>query len=251
MGKKNKRYYAVVRGGKIGIYGKWYGEEGAEAQINGYPNALYMGFRSHKEAEVWLVQQLGNTKSSLQGETKYSEAIIASQSKGSNLKKSNKVIIYTDGGCINNPGPGGYGIVLIYREHRKELSGGFKQTTNNRMELMACIMGLSALKRKCPVTIHSDSKYVVNGIKKGWAKRWQANGWMRNKIEYAENIDLWEKLLELCNKHNVEFKWVKGHSGNSENERCDQLAKEAVSERDLPPDTAYENGKTKVSPRLF
>jgi ribonuclease HI len=115
------------------------------------------------------------------------------------------------------------------------------------MELMACITGLSALKRKCAVTIHTDSKYVVNGIKKGWAKRWKANGWMRSKTECAENIDLWEKLLELCNKHDVEFKWVKGHSGNSENERCDQLAREAALKKDLLHDIAYEKGKTKVS----
>ena len=115
------------------------------------------------------------------------------------------------------------------------------------MELMACIIGLNALKRKCAVIIHSDSKYVVNGIEKGWAKRWQANGWMRNKTEFAENADLWKKLLKLCNAHDVEFKWVKGHAGNTENECCDQLAAKAALKRDLPTDTAYEKGQTTVA----
>ena len=150
------------------------------------------------------------------------------------------VVIYTDGACTGNPGPGGYGVVLIYGEHRHELSGGYRRTTNNRMELMGPIKGLEALNQSCRVTLHSDSQYVVEGIEKGWAKRWRGNGWMRNKRERAVNPDLWSKLLDLCEIHEVEFRWVKGHAGDVENERCDQLAVEAAHRKDPPVDEGYE-----------
>jgi len=151
-----------------------------------------------------------------------------------------KVTIYTDGGCLGNPGPGGYGAVLLHEKHRKEISGGFRHTTNNRMEILACIAGLDALKYECDVTIYSDSKYVVDSIEKGWARRWKQNGWKRNRKDNAENPDLWERLLFLCEKHKVKFEWVKGHAGTPENERCDQLAKEAASRNPLPEDRKYE-----------
>ena len=150
------------------------------------------------------------------------------------------VTIYTDGACTGNPGPGGYGVVLIYGEHRRELSGGYRLTTNNRMELMGPIMGLEALNQSCRVTLHSDSQYVVEGIEKGWAKRWRDNGWMRNKRERAVNPDLWGKLLDLCETHEVEFRWVRGHAGDVENERCDHLAVEAAHLKTLPVDDGYE-----------
>jgi ribonuclease HI len=153
------------------------------------------------------------------------------------------VVIYADGACIGNPGPGGYGVVLLYGEHRRELSGGFRRTTNNRMEILAVIVGLRALKQTCSVTVHSDSEYVVNSMSRGWARRWQENGWMRTKKERAVNPDLWDELLELCDKHEVKFVWVKGHAGNRENERCDQLAQRAAQRKDLPPDEGYERGK--------
>jgi len=114
------------------------------------------------------------------------------------------------------------------------------------MELMACMEGLKKLKRKCSVTIYSDSKYVVNGIEKRWAERWRARGWMRNETEPAENADLWSELLDLCNLHNVNFLWVKGHAGNPENERCDQLARQESLKQGQPPDEAYENNKTRI-----
>lgn len=155
----------------------------------------------------------------------------------SNLKH---VVIYTDGACSGNPGPGGYGVVLLYNGHRKELSGGFRRTTNNRMELLGAIEGLRALKDKCSVKLHTDSQYVVNAIEKGWAAKWRANGWMRNKKEKAVNPDLWEQLLALCQQHKVEFVWVRGHSGNRENERCDQLAVAAAQQPNLPADEVYE-----------
>lgn len=146
------------------------------------------------------------------------------------------VTIYTDGACSGNPGPGGYGVVLLYKGHRKELSGGFSNTTNNRMEILAAIVGLEQLKEKCSVTLYTDSQYVVNAIEQGWAKKWRANGWMRNKKEPALNADLWERLLKLCELHQVKFVWVRGHAGNPENERCDRLAVEAARQPDLPPD---------------
>ena len=147
-----------------------------------------------------------------------------------------EVIIYTDGACSGNPGPGGYGAVMLYQGHRRELSAGFRDTTNNRMEIMAAIASLEALKEKCSVTLYTDSQYLVNAMEKGWAKKWQANGWMRNKKEPALNPDLWERLLTLCQYHKVTFLWVRGHSGNPENERCDQLAVAASKQPDLPPD---------------
>jgi ribonuclease HI len=159
-----------------------------------------------------------------------------------NMNESLKsVTIYTDGACTGNPGPGGYGAVLLYGEHRKELSGGFRLTTNNRMEMMAAIAGLQALNSPCSVTLYSDSQYVVNAITKGWAKKWRANNWMRNKQERAVNPDLWQQLLELCDRHRVTFSWVRGHSGNVENERCDRLAVQASRQPDLPPDLGYES----------
>lgn len=151
-----------------------------------------------------------------------------------------QVTLYTDGGALGNPGPGGYGAVLLYKDQRKELSGGFRRTTNNRMELMAVISGLESLKAPCRVTVYTDSKYVADAVEKGWAKRWRANGWQRNKQERALNPDLWERLLNLLDRHEVTFRWVKGHAGNRENERCDGLTQEAARQPGLPPDTVYE-----------
>ena len=135
-----------------------------------------------------------------------------------------KVDIYTDGACSGNPGPGGWCTILKYNGREKEISGGEAVTTNNRMELTAIIEGLRILKERCEVTIHSDSKYVIDAVTEGWAVRWRANGWMRNKKEKALNPDLWEELLNLLQQHKVDFKWVKGHAGHPENERCDEMA---------------------------
>ena len=129
--------------------------------------------------------------------------------------------------------------MLLYNGHRRELSGGFSLTTNNRMEITAVIVALSALKRSCEVTLYTDSQYVVNALTKGWAERWRANGWKRNKKEKALNADLWVQLLGLCRGHKVEFVWVRGHAENIENERCDQLAREAAQGVNLSPDHGY------------
>jgi len=140
------------------------------------------------------------------------------------------VDIFTDGACSGNPGPGGYGVVLRYGKAEKELSGGDSSTTNNRMELLGVITGLEALKEPCQVTLTTDSKYVVDSITKGWVYNWQRNNWIKSDKKPALNVDLWERLLPLLEKHKVTFNWVKGHAGHPENERCDRLA---VEQRDI------------------
>ena len=135
-----------------------------------------------------------------------------------------EVTLYTDGACSGNPGPGGWGAILIYKDIRKEMSGGDRETTNNKMELTAAIEGLSALKEPCKVQLYSDSKYLIDGITKGWARGWRAKGWKKSDGKPALNVDLWEKILELDDYHEIEYIWVKGHAGNPNNERCDRLA---------------------------
>ena len=157
------------------------------------------------------------------------------------------VVIYTDGACLGNPGPGGYGVVLLSGGKRKELSGGFRLTTNNRMELMAAIAGLEALKEPSRVRLYSDSRYMVDSYTNGAAKRWQVNGWMREKKQSAQNVDLWERLLTLCARHRVEMEWLEGHAGDKENERCDRLSNQAARRSPLPVDEAYEKGETRQS----
>lgn len=149
------------------------------------------------------------------------------------------VTIYTDGACEPNPGPGGYGAILIYGDIRKELHGGFRLTTNNRMEIFAAIAGLEALKKPCKVKLHSDSKYLVDAMSQGWVVRWKEKGWWRTKKEKAMNIDLWERLLIACERHQVEFLWVKGHAGQPENERADELSIKLLKQPDLPADEGY------------
>lgn len=151
------------------------------------------------------------------------------------------VTIYTDGGCSpTNPGPGGYGVVLRWNGHCRELSGGFRLTTNNRMELTAAIVALETLKRPCRVTLHSDSRYLVDAMTRGWAARWRANGWQRNRHDRALNPDLWSRLLELAARHRVDFVWVRSHAGVPDNERCDELARAAARQPDLPDDPGYQ-----------
>ena len=241
MGKKN--YYAVVKGQVPGIYASWFGPDGAEAQVKGFVGARYKGFATIADAEAWF-ESLSGTKAPSHKSRAELPLEQVSKPKLENTAvtalEAGKVVIYTDGGCIGNPGPGGYGIVLLYENQRVELSGGFRMTTNNRMELMACIVGLQALEKKSRVVLLSDSRYVVDSISKGWARRWKANRWMRTKKEKAENFDLWDELLQLCDRHDVEFVWVPGHAGNLENERCDQLSMEAASKDDLPADSYFE-----------
>ena len=172
-----------------------------------------------------------------------------------------RVTIFTDGAAVPNPGVGGYGVILRFGAHSKELSGGFRETTNNRMELMAVVVGLEALKERCKVALHSDSQYIVNAVTSGSVFRWRKNGWKFNPggTKPVKNPDLWERLLAAYEKHEVEMVWVKGHAGTADNERCDALAMAACKLKDWPPDpgcvadaseeSAREAESEKVVPR--
>ncbi len=159
-----------------------------------------------------------------------------------------EVSIYTDGGAEPNPGKGGFGIITTYKGHIKEFCQGYILTTNNRMELMGVIFGLEQLKKSSIINIYSDSKYVVDGISKGWAERWKSKNWFRSRTEKTVNYDLWERLLELISKQqSVTFNWVKGHDGHNENERCDQLANIALNSKELLEDVGYKKTNETIS----
>ena len=213
MGKK--KFYAVKKGYKPGVYEEW---SEAQKQVGGFKGAIFKSFANKDEAYSFL-----------------------EESKNEIQNDKNKIVIYTDGGCINNPGPGGYGAVLIYGENEKDIKGGFSHTTNNRMELMAAIEALRALKKKdIPIELYSDSRYVVNGISKGWAKKWRENGWVKSDKKQALNIDLWRSLLDLVEPLSIKFIWVKGHAGNINNERCDTMATEMARSTDMPEDKGFK-----------
>lgn len=152
-----------------------------------------------------------------------------------------QVEIYTDGACSGNPGPGGYGAILKYGSRQKEISGGYRLTTNNRMELMAVIKSLQELKKPCAVTLYSDSKYIVDAFNLGWVKKWITGGWVKGDRSPVKNVDLWKKLTDLLKTHQVKWVWVKGHSDNEHNARCDRLAVEAGHSDNLAIDAVYEN----------
>jgi ribonuclease HI len=252
VSKQRKHYYAVRIGREPGIYRTW---EECKVQVDGYAKAQYKGFGSLEEAEEYL----GYVKTSKPCVAKPSVAKLFNPpsapkkkrgtGQGENEARAREmletsdglmhVVIYTDGACLGNPGPGGYGVVLLHGKDRKEFSRGFRLTTNNRMEMLACIVGLQALEGQCAVTLYSDSQYVINSMNKGWAQRWKKNRWKRNG-ENVPNADLWEKMLGLCDKHKVRFNWVRGHAGNKENERCDQLARQAALGFDMAIDSVYE-----------
>lgn len=224
-----KKYYAVRKGCRPGIYSTWYGPGGAEEQVRGFAGAVYKGFPTLGEAERWLESPAAAVN---RRRERTQPAVDAAPSPG-------EIVMYTDGGCVGNPGPGGYGAIILDGETRREIAAGYRLTTNNRMELMACIAALETLRSPAKVVLHSDSRYVVNGIGKGWARKWRANGWMRTKTEAARNCDLWARLLDLCDRHRVRFVWVHGHAGNRENERCDELATGAAQGPDLQQDQGY------------
>jgi ribonuclease HI len=151
-----------------------------------------------------------------------------------------QVTIHTDGGCKGNPGPGGFGAVLVFGKHRKEISAGYRMTTNNRMELRAAIAALELLREPCDVTIHSDSKYLVDAVNKKWIAGWQKKNWINSQKQPVKNRDLWERLIAAMVPHKITFKWVKGHAGDAENERCDELANHAVKSTKLLVDDGFQ-----------
>jgi ribonuclease HI len=240
-----KKWYAVKRGRIPGVYTEW---PEAEVQVKGFAGARFKGFPSEEEAQLWVEGKLVEKKSPAgKSRTVRSNSENAAPREGS----EDYIVIYTDGGAINNPGPGGYGVVLAYGKKCEkrlanttiELSGGFRLTTNNRMELMACIIALRELKETdTPVTLFSDSSYVVNGLRKGWAKKWKKNGWVKADKKQVKNQDLWAELLQLSENLKVTFHWVKGHAGNPMNERCDKLAVQSARGSELRVDVGYEQG---------
>jgi ribonuclease HI len=252
VSKNKKQYYAVRIGREPGIYRTW---DECKAQVDGYAKAQYKGFGSLEEAEEYMGFVNTNKPDASKpssakpfnppGEPKKKRGPGYGEDETGTLEmletgdRLNHVVIYTDGACLGNPGPGGYGVVLLHGKDRKEFSRGFRLTTNNRMEMLACIVGLQTLTEPYAVTLYSDSQYVINSMTKGWAKRWKKNKWKRNG-ENVPNADLWEKMLDLCDRNQVKFNWVRGHSGNKENERCDQLARQAALGFDLAVDSVYE-----------
>lgn len=236
-----KKYYAVFKGRKPGIYTSWYGDNGAFSQVNKFPGAVFEGFSTRQAAEDFLRRKQDGEDLQRRPETQQPLFENADTDDPPDEPGNAQVVIHTDGGALNNPGPGGYGAVIDDGSKRVELSGGYRRTTNNRMELMACIKALESLEAPSDVILFSDSKYVVDAVAKGWAKKWRKNGWMRNKADKALNPDLWERLLNLLDRHRVTFRWVRGHSGNLENERCDELVRMESAKADLPPDKVYED----------
>jgi ribonuclease HI len=241
-----KRFYTVVRGRVPGIYPMWFGPGGAQGQIRGYAGAIYRGFATMEEARDFMARPISPPVRK-QGAYRNGPS-----EEGAHDEQKRPVHIYTDGGCIDNPGPGGFGAVIIEGDKRIEISGGYRLTTNNRMELMACIRALHALKKSSHAVLFTDSQYVANAIQKGWAVKWRSRNWMRDKTHRAINSDLWAEVLKLLERHDVVFRWVRGHAGNPENERCDVLAGKAAQDPDLAPDTGYENAMNELrESRLF
>lgn len=285
MGENRKRFYAVAVGRRPGIYTQWFGPAGAEAQVRGFPGARYKGFATSAEAKSWLetlscaarpaacgytdtaaAPQEAREPAKRRGEAGRRRFVAqhrtdASESEPEGFRKAapartqkdrtGTILVFTDGGSIDNPGPGGYGAVILRGNERIELSGGFRRTTNNRMELMGCIAALSRIEPAGQrILVQTDSRYVVDGITQGWAAKWRRNGWMRTAEEPAENSDLWERLLDLVERHDVRFEWIPGHAGHAENERCDALARAESAKRNLPPDPGYEERRRKPHRRL-
>jgi ribonuclease HI len=241
-----KKYYAVAVGRNPGIYTQWFGDTGAQAQVKGFQGARYKGFPTIEEARAFIRERQSDEKKSAGCAQKKSKRSTSRRVSAPAVSLEGRMVIYTDGSSLGNPGPGGYGVVIPSPAKDREISGGFRNTTNNRMELLACIVGLEQLESPSVVAIYSDSRYVVDGIKKGWAKKWRRNEWRKSNGDKALNIDLWERLLLLCERHDVTFVWVKGHAGNPGNERCDQLATQAAAGPNLPSDRGYET----VSPPI-
>lgn len=226
-----KKFYAVAVGRRSGIFTDW---PSAEAQVRGVAGAKYMSFPSREEASAWLENPVYGKKEHCRNG--HGPAQVRPE------QRPGAIIVFTDGGCINNPGPGGYGIVIEEGLARREMSGGYRLTTNNRMEMTAALVALESL-RQCgsPIDLYSDSSYLVNGITKGWARKWRNNGWCKADGGVVMNVDLWQRLLLLADALDVRFHWLKGHAGNEGNERCDKLAVAAARAPELPVDGGYQN----------
>lgn len=213
------KIYAVKSGRETGLFYSW---ADCEKQVKGYSGAVYKSFTSEIAAKAYLNGEELPEKEATE------ETFVITYPEGFD---HNRVIeVYTDGACSGNPGPGGWGVVLIYGEHYKELSGGVPHTTNNQMELMAAIQGLKALSKPSSVLLTSDSKYLIDAMTQGWLLNWKfKTNWKTSKKEDVKNIDLWEAIYDLSQTHKIAWQWVKGHASNNYNNRCDELATSAIT----------------------
>lgn len=244
MAADKKRFYAVRAGRRPGIYNRWSGAGGAQEQVEGFAGAKYRGFATREEAEHFLRTGavLPVQPALIQAGDAPAPGPAARSAAGMDHQPdlmAGKWVIFTDGASTGNPGPGGYGVVILHGDTRRELSGGYRCTTNNRMELCGVIAALESLDQPGRVVLYSDSRYVVDALQKGWARRWKALGWMRDSTHRAENADLWARLLALLERIPIEFRWVRGHASHPENERCDQLAVAAARKKNLPADAGF------------
>ena len=218
------KFYAVRQGHKTGLFTQWFGSDGAQIQVKGFPGAEFKSFATRKEAEQYLSWNPAKKTAHPQ-------------------ENESCIRVFTDGGAVGNPGPGGYGVVILMPNGKqRQFNGGFRWTTNNRMELMGGIMALEALNTDAPITLCSDSRYMVDAVNKGWVQAWRRRGWKKANGAPALNIDLWKRLLTQLEAKNVALTWVKGHAGDLWNERCDQLVHEAIAKGDLAIDAEYERG---------
>jgi len=228
------KFYAVAAGREPGIYTDW---PLAKSQVHGFAGALYKGFPDRAEAEAWLKNPSRPRRRKQTGDA-------GERTAGQDAAPGDGIFVYTDGSCLGNPGPGGYGVIIHSNGQERQLSGGFRHTTNNRMEIMAAIAGLKAAGTgKEPIHLYSDSSYLVNAIDKGWVKNWARRGWRKSDGQPAQNPDLWQEMLDLLAERKVVLHWLRGHMGHLENERCDRLALLAAKSADLPEDSGYHAGK--------
>lgn len=235
------KFYAVAVGREPGVYSDW---PRAKQQVDGFPGAIYKSFSDRAKAEDWLK----SPPPSWNGRRQAADSVRSArrQYPVEGAAPTEGLIIYTDGSCLGNPGPGGYGVIIRENGRERQLSGGFRRTTNNRMEMMAAIAGLKAAgpditgTDKQPIHLYSDSSYLVNAIEKGWAKNWAGRGWRKADGQPAQNSDLWQEMLALLAVRKVVVHWLPGHAGHHDNERCDQLALLAAKSANLPEDTGYQ-----------
>ncbi|MDZ7314887.1 MAG: ribonuclease HI [candidate division KSB1 bacterium] len=227
MSSSKKIFYAVARGRRTGLFTSWGGENGAEEQVRGFPGAVFKGFARLEDALDYL----------------HAHGVTAegfADHRPRDRHADGAVHFYTDGASIGNPGRGGFAVIRIRNGDRSEWAQGFRLTTNNRMELLACISALESLSEPLPVVIHCDSRYVIDNLQQGRVRRWRENGWRTAAGKPVENADLWQRLLELTERFSPTFDWVKGHAGSPENERCDRLAQAAAAADDVAIDEGYE-----------
>lgn len=228
------KYYAVAQGRKTGIFTSW---PEAQQQVTGVANAIFKSFKTQQEAEAFLKNPSFSCGSNRNGPNKTGPGKPPKTHPPEETYPESTIVVYTDGGAIGNPGSGGYGVVI---KDRQELSGGYNLTTNNRMELMAVVVALETLRKEtAPIVLHSDSKYVIDGLNKGWARNWKKKGWIKSDGNPAMNADIWALLLDLQDGRDITFKWIKGHAGNPLNERCDELANGTARKTGMPDDIGY------------